>query len=122
VTDPKTHLDKTYHVQVNTVASDELQRSMVDGVRAEKEVLCAKRVTLLRQGKRNCWLEIVLDEGRNRQIRRMLEALGVGVLRLVRVAIGPLILGDLKKGEVRVLVPKEKQEMDRAMRSAERKP
>ena len=58
---------------------------------------------VLRAGEKNAWLEIVLDEGRNRQIRRLLAAFGIGVLRLVRVAIGPLALGDLPKGQWRWL-------------------
>ena len=56
---------------------------------------------MLRSGEKNCWLEIMLDEGKNRQIRRMLDGLGVEVLRLVRVAIGPLQLGNLAKGSYR---------------------
>ncbi len=63
----------------------------------------------------NSWLEIVLDEGKNRHIRRMLEALKIEVLRLVRVAIGPLALGDLPKGATREMSPEEKQTLDRAM-------
>ncbi|MGA8503228.1 MAG: rRNA pseudouridine synthase, partial [Candidatus Sulfotelmatobacter sp.] len=69
----------------------------------------------LRSGQKNCWLEIVLDEGKNRQIRRMIETLGVEVLRLVRVAIGPLQLGDLAKGEHRSLTSDEKRMLDRAI-------
>jgi len=60
-------------------------------------------VRLLRGGERNAWLEIVLDEGRNRQIRRLLAAVDIAVLRLVRVAIGSLSLGELPKGQWRVL-------------------
>ena len=58
-------------------------------------------------GGKNAWLEIVLDEGRNRQIRRLLEALDIGVLRLVRVAIGALQLGELPKGQWRELTADE---------------
>jgi 23S rRNA pseudouridine2605 synthase len=80
------------------------------------EVLGAKQVRRLRSGQKNCWLEIVLDEGKNRQIRRMIEAMRVEVLRLVRVAIGPLQLGDLSKGEHRALTVDEKRMLDRCMR------
>jgi 23S rRNA pseudouridine2605 synthase len=52
----------------------------------------------------------------------MLEHLGIEVLRLVRVAIGPLTLGDLPKGAIRTLKPEEKQALDRAMRADNREP
>jgi 23S rRNA pseudouridine2605 synthase len=103
VTAPEGHLDKTYHVQVDCVADEKLAQRIQAGIEAEGEFLAAKNVHLLREGTRNSWLEIVLDEGRNRHIRRLLAALGVGVLRLVRVAIGPLPLGNLAKGEFRRL-------------------
>ena len=54
-------------------------------------------------------MEIVLDEGRNRQIRRLLEAFDIRVLRLVRVAIGPLLLGTLAKGSWRMLDAAERE-------------
>jgi 23S rRNA pseudouridine2605 synthase len=112
---PETHLRKTYHAQVSTMADEELVRAMVRGVRHDGEDLHATQARLLRSGQKNCWLEIILDEGKNRQIRRMLEALGVEVLRLVRVAIGPLELGKLAKGEYRPLTKDEKNMVDRAM-------
>ena len=73
----------------------------------EGELLRAKRIRLLRHGEKNAWLEIVLDEGRNRQIRRLLQAFGIEVVRLIRVAIGPLPLGELGKGEWRSLTESE---------------
>jgi 23S rRNA pseudouridine2605 synthase len=113
---PETHVDKTYHVQVASTAGDQLAESLTWGVRDERgETLRALRARLLRTGEKNCWLEIVLDEGRNRQIRRMLAAQGVEVLRLVRVAIGPLPLGQLAKGECRRLTAEEKAALDRAL-------
>ena len=69
----------------------------------------------LRRGERNSWLEIILDEGKNRQIRRLLEHFHLEVLRLVRVAIGPLALGQLQKGATRALTTEEKKALDRAM-------
>jgi 23S rRNA pseudouridine2605 synthase len=116
VLDPATHLDKTYHVHVGVVAGERLLQQLRTGVEDEDGGrLRVKRVRVLRGGEKNSWLEIVLDEGKNRQIRRMLEHLGIEVLRLIRVAIGPVALGELAKGDVRPLTAGEKQQMDRAM-------
>lgn len=113
ILDPAAHLDKTYHVQINCVADDHLLEQMRNGVVDAEETLRAKSVRLLRHGRRNSWLEIVLDEGKNRHIRRMLEALDVSVLRLVRVSIGPLELGELKKGEYRHLTVAERDALEK---------
>jgi 23S rRNA pseudouridine2605 synthase len=114
---PETHLEKTYHVQIDKMVDEKFIQAIVNGVRVDGgEVLRAARVRLLRVGEKNCWLEIILDEGKNRQIRRMLKALGTEVLRLVRVAIGPLPLGELAKGAFRALTEEEKRMLDRAMR------
>jgi 23S rRNA pseudouridine2605 synthase len=83
-------------------------------------LLRAKHASLLRQGERNSWLEITLDEGKNRQIRRIMETLDIEVLRLIRVAIGPLTLGDLPKSGVRALTPEEKLSLDHAMLTSDR--
>jgi 23S rRNA pseudouridine2605 synthase len=116
ITAPETHLDKTYHVQINSIADETLLTALRNGIRVnDGEFLRAKNARMLRQGKHNSWLEIILDEGKNRQIRRMLEHLKIEVLRLVRVAIGPVTLGDLPKGAPRALSPEEKQALDRAM-------
>jgi 23S rRNA pseudouridine2605 synthase len=116
ITAPETHLDKTYHVHVSGVARETLLQALQNGIRAgDGEFLRVKNVRVLRHGEHNSWLEIVLDEGKNRHIRRMLEELKIEVLRLVRVAIGPLALGDLAKGATRALDEKEKQALDRAM-------
>ena len=107
LTDPARHVEKTYHVQIDRVADERLLEQILNGVTQEGDLLAAKRVALLRSGTRNSWLEIVLDEGKNRQIRRMLEVLETRVLRLVRVAIGRLQLGELPKGECRFLTGTE---------------
>jgi 23S rRNA pseudouridine2605 synthase len=123
ITAPETHLDKTYHVQIGAIADEALLQKLRSGIRAsDGELLRLKNVRMLRQGERHSWLEIVLDEGKNRHIRRMLEALKMEVLLLVRVAIGPLALGDLTKGATRALEPEEKQAMDRAMRARNHAP
>jgi len=117
VTAPETHLDKTYHVQIAQIADASMLEALKNGVRTkEGDTLHVKGAYLLRQGERNSWLEIILDEGKNRHIRRMLESLKIEVLRLIRVAIGPLALGDLAKGAVRRLTADEKIILDRAMK------
>lgn len=116
-TAPETHLDKTYHVQIGRIVDAALIEALKKGVRTkEGDTLRVKDASLLRHGERNSWVEIILDEGKNRHIRRMLETLEIGVMRLIRVAMGPLALGDLAKGAVRALTRDEKLALDRAMR------
>jgi 23S rRNA pseudouridine2605 synthase len=103
ITDPATGPTKTYHVQVNAVPDPALLARIAAGAGVDGEHLAAARVALLRAGGRNAWLEIELDEGRNRHLRRLLGAFELTVLRLVRVAIGGLVLGDLPKGQWRIL-------------------
>jgi 23S rRNA pseudouridine2605 synthase len=113
---PETHLEKTYHVQIGTMSDVALLEKLQSGIRTiYGDFLRVKRASVLRQGERNSWLEIVLDEGKNRHIRRMFEHLGIELLRLVRVAIGPLALGDLPKGAHRALTEAEIISIDRAM-------
>jgi 23S rRNA pseudouridine2605 synthase len=136
IASPEIHIDKTYHVQVAAVADERLMRLLTAGVRTssgdreigssgdlkrtgprfhdvkDDDFLRVKRASIVRSGKKNSWLEIVLDGGKNRQIRRLLAALGIEVLRLIRIAIGPLRLGDLPKGTVRELSEQEKAALD----------
>lgn len=107
ITDPATGPDKTYHVQVDALPDDALLAALRAGIHDAGEHLSAKSATLLRSGGKTAWLEIVLDEGRNRQIRRLLAAHGLETRRLVRVAIGPVALGDLAKGAWRRLTDTE---------------
>lgn len=110
VLDPSSHVDKLYHAQLRGVVDDSLIARVAAGVVEQEsgERLGVKHVSLLRTGSRSsAWLEITLDEGKNRHIRRLFAALGVEVLRLVRVAIGPLALGTLAKGQWRRLTDDE---------------
>ena len=107
ITDPDSGPPKTYHVQVNRLPEAALLAQIERGAVVDGEPLTVRSVRTLRSGDKNAWLEIVLDEGRNRHIRRLLEAFDVSVLRLVRVAIGPLLLGELAKGRWRMLTRKE---------------
>ena len=103
ITDPDTGPCKTYHVQIDRIPDAELVLALCDGVDHSGERLMAVSAAPLRVGVKNAWLEIVLDEGRNRHIRRLLAAFDIEVLRLMRVAVGGLVLGDLAKGQWRAL-------------------
>jgi 23S rRNA pseudouridine2605 synthase len=107
ITDPDSGPPKTYHVQINRLPERDLLGQIERGALVDGESLAVRSVRTLRSGDKNAWLEIVLDEGRNRHIRRLLEAFDVSVLRLVRVAIGSLSLGELAKGAWRMLGQKE---------------
>lgn len=116
ITDPASHLAKTYRVQVRGVPDQSILQRLRSGVVDRGERLSAASASVIGGGDRNTWLEIVLTEGRNRQIRRMLAACGYDVLRLLRVAIGPLQLGDLPKGGWRRLTAVEAETLARAAR------
>jgi 23S rRNA pseudouridine2605 synthase len=107
VTHPSSGPDKTYHVQIDRLPDAALLKDIEYGMNVDGERLAAKSARCLRSGDKNAWLEITLDEGRNRQIRRLLSAFDMAVLRLVRVRVGALQLGDLPKGGWRVLTEQE---------------
>jgi 23S rRNA pseudouridine2605 synthase len=109
ITNPDTHLDKTYHVQISGTLDEKRLALIRQGVvdEGQGDHLSAKVIKILRSGEKNIWLEVVLDEGRNRHIRRLLEAFNIEVLRLVRVKIGMLVLGNLQKGQWRELTKYE---------------
>jgi 23S rRNA pseudouridine2605 synthase len=118
LTDPESHVPKTYHVQIGALVNDAMLSRLGQGIRDRGELLGVSRASLLRSGAKNSWIEVVLEEGRNRHLRRMFAALGVEVLRLLRVAIGSVRLGNLAKGTCRALSTTEKQALDNAMRSS----
>jgi 23S rRNA pseudouridine2605 synthase len=115
ICDPSSHMNKTYHVQLGVIITNTILTELITGIRAGGELLRAKYARVLRGGEKNTWLEIALEEGKNRQIRRMFEARGIEVLRLIRVAIGPLVLGQLAKGKFRPLAAAEKAALDQAL-------
>jgi 23S rRNA pseudouridine2605 synthase len=106
---PQSALGKTYHVQIDRWPDDLLLHHIQSGIEVDGEHLAARTVRCLRRGEKNAWLEIVLEEGRNRQIRRLLAGLDVAVLRLLRIAVGEVALRDLPKGQWRELTDAEIQ-------------
>jgi 23S rRNA pseudouridine2605 synthase len=107
ITDPERGPSKTYHVQVDRIPDAPLLAKLEHGMQIGAEHLAVQSASILRSGDKHAWLEMVLHEGRNRHIRRLLEAVDVSVLRLIRVAIGALPLGTLAKGRWRMLTQDE---------------
>ena len=101
--DPKTHVKKIYHVHISTIPTQECLAKLSKGIIIDGQKTLPSTFSLLRSGEKNSWICVELFEGRNRQIRKMLESENIEVLRLIRVQIGKLELGELPKGEWREL-------------------
>jgi len=122
VLDPASNVEKVYHVQIDRLPDEAMLERLQAGMVLDGERLVAKSASVLRAGTRNAWLEVVLSEGRNRQIRRLLDAVDAAVLRLVRIDVGGVRLGELPRGAVRHLTPAEKARLDVPVQTASRQP
>ena len=103
VTHPRYEIGKTYHILVpDRVANDDVKR-LVDGVDLDDGPAAARSARVLSTSSQRTIIELVMAEGRKREIRRMLDALGIPVERLVRTAIGPIVDRSLTPGTYRTL-------------------
>jgi 23S rRNA pseudouridine2605 synthase len=118
VLDPASNVEKVYHVRIDRSPNEVMLERLEAGMVLDGEHLVARSARILRTGRRTVWLEVVLSEGRNRQIRRLLDAVGADVLRLVRINVGGVVLGNLPRGAVRHLTPAEKARLDVPVRTA----
>ena len=107
VTSPAHLVPKTYQAKTATLLSEEQIERLRRGIELSDGPTRPAEVRRLRDGAKHTFVEMVLTEGRNRQVRRMIEAAGSGVLKLVRTAIGPLRIGDLAIGKWRRLTEEE---------------
>jgi len=108
VTDPESQVPKTYLVKANTLVGDEVLSRMAEGLRLKRgDWARPQSVRRLEDRGKYTWLEIVLTEGKNREVRRLMEAVGLMVLKLVRARIGPCTLEGLQVGQWRPLRPSE---------------
>ena len=108
VMSPESKVPKTYMAKLNALADDEVIGRLARGVEMKRgDWARPQSVRRLEDRGKYTWLEIVLTEGKNREVRRMVEALGFKVLKLVRTRIGPLTLAGLEVGKWRPLTPRE---------------
>jgi len=104
---PRYGVRRVYEVKVDGIADPQVLRKLERGILLDGRRTLPVRVSLIRKGESNSWVRMVLREGRNRQVKRMFEEIGCGVLKLKRVAFGPLRLEGLRPGDVRALRPDE---------------
>jgi len=104
---PRYKVPKTYHVKIDGFLSEKDIKKLEKGVMLEEGLTAPAIVKEVKKAKANSWIEITVHEGRKRQIRRMLERIGHPVIRLIRVRIDGIGLGDLAPGEYRYMTPAE---------------
>ena len=115
---PSKHISKTYRVTVRPDVDDELLAQLAEGVVIDGKKTLPATVLVLDKEPGRVVLQMTIREGRNRQIRKMCEAVGLEVARLKRTSIGPLKLGMLAPGEYRELKPDELRALRAAMAKA----
>jgi pseudouridine synthase len=107
ITHPKFEIEKTYHVLVKGVMTAKSVGYLEQGVTIEGKKTAPAEVEITESQPHNTWINITIHEGRNRQIRKMCEAVGYPVMRLIRTRLGPWELGDLPVGKYRTLSREE---------------
>ena len=100
---PRYGISRTYEVKVKDIPTDYELSPVRKGIKLEDGITLPAKVTFLRRTMKNCWLRIILSEGRNRQVKRMFATIGHPVLKLKRVKFGVVGLGNLMRGEYRHL-------------------
>ena len=107
VTSPESHLPKKYMVKVSKLLTDDQLEQLRAGVNLSDGITRPAQAVRIRDAQKYTFLNITITEGRNRQVRRMIEALDAKVLKLVRISIGPIAIGDLQIGHFRELTKEE---------------
>jgi len=104
---PRHEIEKEYHVRVRGKVQQSQLDLMKGGVELDGRATSPARVRLIKDGEQNDWISVTIHEGRNRQVRRMCEAVGLSVVRLRRVRYGSLEMRGLKPGQYRLLTEAE---------------
>ncbi|MDW7672498.1 MAG: pseudouridine synthase [Bacillota bacterium] len=111
LTHPRYETEKVYQAELHGIITEEKMQQFREGIQVEDYVTLPAQIRIIHKEKDRCQVEIVLREGRNRQVRKMCETLGYPVSHLKRVAIGSLTLGDLQPGQCRLLTEEEVKEL-----------
>jgi 23S rRNA pseudouridine2605 synthase len=104
---PRFRISKTYEVKINGHLRDHDLQSLLQGIQLEDGKFKPDHIQVIKKSPRSTWLTLTISEGRNRLIRRGFEALGRSVVRLLRVSVADLHLGNLKTGTYRHLTREE---------------
>ncbi|MET0501038.1 MAG: pseudouridine synthase [Candidatus Binatia bacterium] len=115
LTHPRFGINKVYRVKLSACPTETDFAALRKGIRLEDGVTAPARARIVERLKKNAWVEIEIHEGRNREVRRIFEALGYFVEKLIRVRVGPVSLGFLQPGELRPLTQNEITELKRAV-------
>ncbi|HIJ97293.1 MAG TPA: rRNA pseudouridine synthase [Desulfuromonadales bacterium] len=108
---PSHEIEKEYHVRVRGKVIDQQLKRMAEGVELEDGMTAPAVVNLVKSGEQNDWISVTIHEGRNRQVRRMCEAVSLSVVRLKRIRYGSLELGTLRAGKFRFLSEAEVRQL-----------
>ena len=120
VAHPRFGIKKVYRAKLSSCPSEEDLKQLRRGIRLEDGMAAPARARVIEKLRKNAWVEIEVQEGRKREVRRMFEALGFLIEKLIRIAVGPISLGTLGQGELRPLNPKEIVSLRRAAGLGER--
>lgn len=120
LTHPKHNYAKVYRVTVRQQVNDEILDKLRNGIEIDGRVTAPCDVNVILEEENRCVLEFILREGRNRQIRKMCEAVSLDVARLKRISIGPVKLGMLQVGKYRQLTDNEVRKLIRSANPAEK--
>ncbi len=114
---PKKKIPKTYKVKINGILENSVRQKLEKGIRLDDGMTRPAKVRIINNLKANSWISITITEGRNRQVRRMMDRVGHSAIKLIRIKIGCLTLGALKPGEYRYLTEEEVVELKEELKT-----
>jgi len=118
---PRYHVRRVYHVKVKGILEPDSVKKIREGVVLDGRKTLPAHVDTLKQGDKNTWFSLTIYEGRNQQVKRMFEQVGHPVLKLKRVAFGPLSVEGIPPGQYRKLLPEEGRRLKRYVQGIDKR-